>query len=507
MRRLIFAAAAAALASCSIDGREPPVAAGGGGGSEMVPDAGSGGEAGGGGSSAPCSGCSIGGVCVASGSADPGNPCRICSPALDAAAYSANVSADCGAGPSPCSGQDTCNAAGQCVANDVADGVGCGEAGSGQLCVGGQCSTCNAATDPDALCAARSAQTPLCDAALGRCVACRASDCSGAEPVCAPDSGCRPCGEHSECPGSACHLSGPSAGECFALAEVVQVADADALQTQVGILIAGQPRVLRLAPESFAFDQILEIGSAGTELAILGQPGTVLSGGPTNGAPPLVSVGFDSILYLAAFTISEGPTNAINSSSGSVLWLDDMRIDGYPNVGVSGAGEGHIRRSRITAGNTALVWQGGDPLELHTTALGPGATIGFRTLGSPSLDVRYVTIAGNTTSLACDASPGPSGVIRNSLLAGTADPAISGTACELLTYVGNAVDQAGYGALIDHYDSAWFSDAASSDFHLTSSGAAEVGAAATWASGDPALDIDGEPRPRDGAGAPGVDEP
>lgn len=507
MKRLIFAAATAALASCSIDDREPPVAAGGGGGTEMTPNAGSGGDAGGGGSSSSCAGCSIGGECVTAGSVDPSNECMICAPSSDDGAYSANVSADCGSGPTACSAQDTCNAAGQCTANDAADGTSCGEAGSGQLCVGGQCSTCSAAADPDALCAARSDQAPLCDGMLGRCVACRAGDCGGTAPVCDPDSGCLACSEHSQCPGSACHLSGPSAGECFALAEVVQVPDVDTLQTQVAILLAGQPRVLRLAAETFTFAEILEIGSAGTELAILGQPGTVLTGGPTNGAPPLVSVGFDSILYLAGFTISEGPINAINSSSGSILWLDDMRIDGYPNVGVSGAGEGHIRRSRITAGTTALVWQGGDALEMHTTALGPGAATGFRTLGSPSLDVRYVTIAGNTTSLACDASPGPSGVIRNSLLTGTADPAISGTACDLLTYVGNAVDQADYGALIEHYDSAWFTDAESSDFHLTPSGAAAVGAAATWASGDPAFDIDGEPRPRDGAGAPGVDEP
>lgn len=505
IRRLISLLGALALASCSIDGREPPVTVGGNAGSaDVTPDAGgSGGSAG---SDPACEGCSIAGICVHAGAVDPANPCGICAPERDDAAYGPNVSASCGAGPSDCSAQDTCNAAGECAPNDVADGTSCGEAGSGQLCVGGECGACSAASDPDALCAGRSLETPHCDAALGRCVACVPSDCGDAEPVCDPDSGCRACSEHAECPDSACHLSGMNQGECFALAEVVQVPDAATLRTQIGVLIAGEPRVLRLAPTTFAFDEILEIGSAGTELAMLGQPGTRFTGGPTNGAPPLLSVGFDSILYLSAFTISEGPTNAINSSSGSILWLDDMRIDGYPNVGVSGAGAGHIRRSRISADNVALVWQG-DSLEMHTTSLGPGALTGMRTLSSPSLDVRYVTIAGNTTSLSCDASPGPSGVIRNSLLTGTADPAISGAACELLTYVGNAVDQAGYGSLIEHYDGGWFSDAASSDFRLTPSGAAAVGTPSTWGSGDPPVDIDDEARPRDRAGAPGIDEP
>ena len=503
MKRLILQLGAVALASCSIDSRVPPLAVGGGAGTlDMTPDGG--GSGGGGGSE--CTGCVIAGACVNADSVDSTNPCRICAPELDDAAYSPNVSASCGSGPSDCSEQDTCTAAGECAPNDVADGTSCGEAGSGQLCVSGQCGTCSAASDPDALCAARSPATPRCGTALGRCVACVPSDCGGADPVCDPDSGCRACTEHADCPDSACHLSGMTEGECFALAEVVQVPDASTLRTQVTNLIAGEPRVLRLAPTTFAFDDILEIGSAGTELAILGQPGAVFTGGPTNGAPPLVSVSADSILYLSAFTISEGPTNAINSSSGSILWLDDMRIVGYPNIGVSGAGVGHIRRSRIAADNTALRWQG-DSLEMHTTSLGPGALTGLQTVNSPSLDVRYVTIAGNTTSLSCDASPGPSGVIRNSLLTTTADPAISGSACDLLTYVGNAVDQAGYGSLIEHYDSEWFSDAASSDFRLTESGAAAAGTPSTWGSGDPPLDIDSEPRPRDRAGAPGIDEP
>lgn len=281
--------------------------------------------------------------------------------------------------------------------------------------------------------------------------------------------------------------------------------DVASLRTQVGILTPSAPRVLRLTAATFELDDILDIGAAGTELAILGQPGTVLTGGPTN-APPLVSVGFDSILYLAGLTIADGPTNAINTSSGSVLWLDDVSIRGYGNIGVSGVSEGHIRRSRITAANVAVRWQGG-ALFMENSSLGPDAVTGLQTAGSPSLDVRYVSIAGNGTSLSCDASPGPSGVMRNSLLTGTTDMAVVGAACELVTFSGNAVDQEGFGALIAHFDPSWFLDAANGDFHLTASGAAAIGNIAAWASGDPPLDVDGAARPMSIPGVPGFDQP
>ena len=71
----------------------------------------------------------------------------------------------------------------------------------------------------------------------------------------------------------------------------------------------------------------------------------------------------------------------------------------------------------------------------------------------------------------------------------------------------NAVDQAGFGELIGHYQAAWVTAPESGDFHLTAAGASAIGATATWAPGDPELDIDDSPRPSDRAGSPGIDEP
>lgn len=451
-----------------------------------------------------CADCTIDGVCVEAGVTLAGNPCLICDPGRNTVGYSANPTASCGSGPTECSGQDTCDELGQCVSNDLADGAPCGAPGSDLACIAGQCTGCSAAPSPDAFCAARSSSTPFCDPGSGACVACLPSSCGGASPVCDPSVGCRACSEHSECPESACHLSGSSIGRCFSPGEVVQVTSVDALRTQVGILVPQAPRVLRLAPVTFAFDDLLEVGSAGTELVLLGQPGTVLTGGPTNGVPPMLSLAFDATLYVAGLTIADGPINAISTSSGSILWLDDVEIRDYGNIGLSGAGEGHVRRCRIRAASAAVRWQAGS-LFMENTSLGPGAAIGLQTAGSPILDVRYVTIAGNVGSLACDASPGPSGFIRNSILTGTADPAIAGSACSLLTFAGNAVDQSGFGALIEHFDPTWFSGAANGDFHLTASGASAIGQTASFGAGDPPLDIDGTARPS--PGAPGVDQP
>lgn len=508
MRRpLISGLLALAVASCSLDERPVGLLAPGepGDGGPDQPEAGLGGASGAGGAAeAPCSGCLIDGACAPTGARHPSNPCQICDPTRSAVNYSPNTAASCGSPESECSAQDTCSEQGQCLRNDASDGTSCGAQGSGRVCLAGECSDFSHAESPDALCAERSAATPLCDLQQGSCVACLATTCTGATPVCERASGCRACTEHSDCPNSACHLSGVNQGRCFASGEVVQVSSVEALRAQIGVLVPSAPRVLRLAATTFSFTELLDIGEAGTELAILGQAGTVLSGGPTNGAPPLISLAFDSTLYLANLTIADGPVNAINTSSGTILWLDDVVIRDYGNTGVSGVAEGHIRRSQIRATNLAVLWQGGS-LFMENTSLGPGAGVGLQTSGAPIIDVRYVTIAGNTSNLVCDASPGPSGAIRNSILAGTTAPTISGVACELLGFSGNAVDQSGFGASIAHFDASWFSDALNGDFHLTAAGAAVVGSAAELATDDPKRDIDGALRPA--SGAPGVDQP
>lgn len=77
-----------------------------------------------------CDGCRVGQSCIAEGTLDASNPCRICAPAVSRVAYSSNTGATCGAGPTECSGQDTCDSSGACQANHSADA---------EPCTGGRC--------------------------------------------------------------------------------------------------------------------------------------------------------------------------------------------------------------------------------------------------------------------------------------------------------------------------------------------------------------------------------
>lgn len=77
-----------------------------------------------------CSGCLVGGVCVAAGTEQAGNPCMVCDPARSTVAFSAATGKSCGAGPTACSAQDTCDAQGRCQPNHLPPSAACGNPAS-----------------------------------------------------------------------------------------------------------------------------------------------------------------------------------------------------------------------------------------------------------------------------------------------------------------------------------------------------------------------------------------
>jgi hypothetical protein len=99
-----------------------------------------------------CQGCQLGGNCVGAASTNPSNVCQVCDPSRSVTQYSINIGASCGAGPTECSAQDTCNAQAQCAANNQTDGTPCFSQPGGS-CQSGQCvaarqpigTTCNVA--------------------------------------------------------------------------------------------------------------------------------------------------------------------------------------------------------------------------------------------------------------------------------------------------------------------------------------------------------------------------
>ncbi len=102
-----------------------------------------------------CTGCLISGQCVPAGAEDPGNPCMVCDPNRSDSNYSAQAGKNCGQGPTECSGQDTCNAQGQCQPNHNPPGSTCGNSSTSacdaaDTCNGsGQCQT-NSSSNGDA---------------------------------------------------------------------------------------------------------------------------------------------------------------------------------------------------------------------------------------------------------------------------------------------------------------------------------------------------------------------
>lgn len=86
-----------------------------------------------------CQGCVVGGNCFAAGALNGNNPCQICDPARSTVSFSGNTGARCGSGATECSAQDSCNAQGQCVPNDLPFPTPCTSVGGGQCQGDGRC--------------------------------------------------------------------------------------------------------------------------------------------------------------------------------------------------------------------------------------------------------------------------------------------------------------------------------------------------------------------------------
>jgi hypothetical protein len=114
-----------------------------------------------------------------------------------------------------------------------------------------------------------------------------------------------------------------------------------------------------------------------------------------------------------------------------------------------------------------------------------------------NVDVVYTTLlAGFANAKALNCAGGGAGVsIRNSLIvARTDNPEIVG--CDQAEITNNALEAALAGnTSLGAMNIAWFPQAAMADFHIGMNVPAPLTTAATWQTGDPATDIDGDARP------------
>jgi len=382
--------------------------------------------------------------------------------------------------------------------------------------------------------------TPVCDAMGSRC-ACNASGvtcpssttqrqctsgawatatCSGSKPACVDGVGCSACTNHAQCPTSACHLSGSKAGSCFAASAVVTVTTAKALSDGIASVAANTEKVFRLQAGSYAFTDSMTI-APGSEVAIVGVGSVTITGGPSNDPRnALLVVDSGATAYVASVLLSgTGSCTAILSRSSSTVWVDDSRDFGFHSP-ISGVGEIHVRRSSMNASGASPYFQIGS-FFAENSSFGPNGSGGLSFAGltfdnSVTVNLKYVTVAGNQNAINCvNAVPPVGGVISNSILTSWAGESVTGgtngSNCTGMTFSHNAVSgssstQGAFGTTMAWDNANWFTSEANGDFHLSTVGKTAIPKSAVRAPDDPALDIDGTSHPASN-GYPGYDEP
>ena len=381
---------------------------------------------------------------------------------------------------------------------------------------------CNPDTDQ---CECTSEQPSYCDGSTF--IQCsggswESQSCIGATPACDGSAGCVPCSEHSQCPDSACHLSEFSSyyGSCFPTSSVQAISSAGGLQTALENLTDSTVAVYRLPSMSYPVSTLDDFNGtpipAGAEIAIIGTGSTAITGatsGVYGWAIPLLEIA--GIVYLGSVDIRSPATvmTAIEVSGSSQqspppsLWLDDVNLTEFHTALRMGNVEVHIRRSVVRSTDNYSIRAEGGGLYVENSVLGPDDTVPsynpLLAIGT-YLDVRYSNLWGSDWAIDCtDSVDAPTrGTIRNSILLNQDASAVSiDPDCTEVTSTGNA----GTGLAVNP-QSTWFTNIPESNFHLTTTGANQLGTTAQWAAGDPLVDIDGEARPQDSRGYAGIDQ-
>ena len=345
------------------------------------------------------------------------------------------------------------------------------------VCVGGICVPCGEASDPDLACGERSAELPACSTD-GSCVVCNdttSEACPSETPAC-EDFVCRGCLEHSECPDSACHISGDTPGRCFDESQVVDVSTQQQIDAALAQLEAGDDLVLRTALET-GFEVALDVDA---ELAVIEQ-----SNLPVDQRPQLSASQARGILYTSRANADIWCgyfSDLIGDSPETELWVDGSLLQHTLGVGC----ESHVRRSTMQS----LFQVAFSSLFVESSVLkDPHARIVDAVVdGWATVDIVASTIIGPFTCI------GPVDVeVRNSIL--LANPNVDAMQCSagVVSYSATSDDSPGEGNVeVGGLIPSWFLGTAVGDYHLADGHPFDD--VARWIEGDPRTDIDGEPR-------------
>jgi len=341
----------------------------------------------------------------------------------------------------------------------------------------GECVACDGAPDPDAACAELDPELPYCVG--GACVQCT----SELQDVCTAmglgcdeaTNTCVPCTEHAQCAGgAACNLF---TGECLPPDVVVHVGVGQDFATLLEALVSvmGAPAVTVVVHEGPVgpYTDTLDIG-ADTVVAFLAAPGVDVVWSPSM-TRALTVTGGTVLIDGIDFTGGLGG-DAVLAGDQARLWIDRARmIPIVGGAGISGlGGEFVLRNGMITTTSAQGV----------TVATGAIATVLYSSLvrtGDPML-------------------PGPAMVcaeplavsIRNSIVLAVGGMAGSELSCPTADVQTSALETQ---MQVGEINPTWFVELVSGDLHLTELGITTFANLATWQSGDPPVDFDGDPRP------------
>ena len=371
--------------------------------------------------------------------------------------------------------------------------------------------------------------TPTCDAVSGQCVQCTAGadeECSGATPICnAATSTCAACTRHDQCDSKACQLK---TGACFASVLYVDRglpcdgADGSIdlpfceINDAVAKIAAGDPTAVLVKANAIAYSEQIQVAADRTLAIVRNGSGTAKL---EVGALDSLVVNDGSVVYIDQLQISKGDISKGVFCNGGELWIDRTQIVDRKGLGVEGLNCAlRLRQSRIylnlggglklTGGgvhleNSFVVSNGGSFATVSGVVLSNGAT----------LDALYATLADNNGKAgvedSLDCSNAGEVKLHNTILFGQSAASSVDCAGAIATHsVVDAVALKGEATeVIDALDPAWFVEPMTGNFHLEPGMPFED--VAVWQAGYPAVDYDGDPRPK-GDGDPdyaGADRP
>jgi hypothetical protein len=191
---------------------------------------------------------------------------------------------------------------------------------------------------------------------------------------------------------------------------------------------------------------------------------------------------------------------ALDVNQGATVFVGKLAVAGGNDLGMRCNGcDAWISRSRIVdSDDGCLSVQGSANVHVSNAFIG-GNLLGFPavSVSGGELTVVYSTLAGGSNSspaLSCLAGTVD---VRNSLVVAVqAEPEVD---CGSATLTNNAMEmmQAGNTQIGEVFNLNWLADFSGGDFSLSGPAPTPVtiATAATWQTGDPATDIDGDARP------------